>query len=55
MAEPKREAWITGIGIVSALGEGPEAHWQKLTAGQPSADTAKYAPHIVHQIGRAHV
>jgi 3-oxoacyl-[acyl-carrier-protein] synthase II len=48
MAEGKREAWITGIGIVSALGEGPDAHWQKLTAGQPGADTSKYAPFIVH-------
>ena len=30
MAEADREAWITGIGIVSCLGEGPQAHWQKL-------------------------
>ncbi len=29
MAEA-REAWITGIGIISCLGEGPQAHWQKL-------------------------
>ena len=25
MAEGTREAWITGIGIVSCLGEGPRA------------------------------
>jgi 3-oxoacyl-[acyl-carrier-protein] synthase II len=30
MADAKREAWITGIGIVSSLGEGPDAHWQRL-------------------------
>ena len=35
MAEAAREAWITGIGIVSCLGEGPEAHWQALMRGQP--------------------
>jgi 3-oxoacyl-[acyl-carrier-protein] synthase II len=50
MAEGAREAWITGIGIVSCLGEGPEAHWQKLMAAQPSADTATFAPFIVHPI-----
>ena len=36
MADAAREAWITGIGIVSCLGEGPEAHWQALERG-PSA------------------
>lgn len=50
MPEPAREAWITGIGIVSCLGEGPEAHWQKLMAGQPSADTTSFAPFIVHPL-----
>jgi 3-oxoacyl-[acyl-carrier-protein] synthase II len=50
MAEGTREAWITGIGIVSCLGEGPETHWQKLMAGQPSADAATFAPFIVHPI-----
>ena len=28
MADAPREVWITGIGIVSCLGEGPEAHWR---------------------------
>ena len=50
MAEGAREAWITGIGIVSSLGEGPDAHWQKLMAAQPSADMATFAPFIVHPI-----
>ncbi len=50
MAEAAREAWITGIGIVSCLGEGPQAHWQKLMAAHPSADTAMFAPFIVHPL-----
>ena len=50
MAEGTREAWITGIGIVSCLGEGPETHWQKLMAGQASADTTTFAPFVVHTI-----
>jgi 3-oxoacyl-[acyl-carrier-protein] synthase II len=50
MAETAREAWITGIGIVSCLGEGPDAHWQALNAGQPRADDKSFAPYIVHPI-----
>jgi len=50
MAEPRREVWITGIGIVSSLGEGAEAHWQKLNEGKPSADTQTFAPCVVHPI-----
>jgi 3-oxoacyl-[acyl-carrier-protein] synthase II len=50
MAEGAREAWITGIGIVSCLGEGPDAHWQKLMAAHPSADTTTFAPFIVHPL-----
>ena len=48
MAE--REVWITGIGIVSALGEGPEAHWQGLEAAKPTADATMFAPYIVHPL-----
>jgi 3-oxoacyl-[acyl-carrier-protein] synthase II len=50
MAEAAREAWITGIGIISCLGEGPEAHWQKLMAGAPSADATAFAPYVVHPL-----
>ncbi len=50
MAEAQREAWITGVGIVSTLGEGAQAHWQKLTEGRPSADTTTFAPFIVHPL-----
>ena len=37
MADAPREAWITGIGIVSCLGEGADAHWQ---ASRPSGKPA---------------
>lgn len=50
MANAPREAWITGIGLVSSLGEGPEAHWQKLMAGGPAADTTAFAPFVTHPI-----
>jgi 3-oxoacyl-[acyl-carrier-protein] synthase II len=50
MAETSRDVLITGIGVVSCLGEGPEAHWQALTAAQPHADTTTFAPYIVHPI-----
>ncbi len=50
MAHAEREAWITGVGIVSNLGEGAEAHWQKLMAGQPSADVTAFAPYVVHPL-----
>jgi 3-oxoacyl-[acyl-carrier-protein] synthase II len=45
-----RETWITGIGIVSCLGEGLDAHWQGLNAPPPAADATSFAPYIVHRI-----
>ena len=50
MAEAAREAWITGIGILSCLGEGAQAHWQKLMQAQPNADTTTFAPFVVHPL-----
>lgn len=50
MAEP-RDALITGIGLVSSLGEGVEAHWAALSgAGEfrPMVDEARLAPYPVH-------
>src|SRR5829696_6012683 len=44
------EAWITGIGIVSSLGEGVDAHWQALQDGRINADEATYAPYVVHPL-----
>jgi 3-oxoacyl-[acyl-carrier-protein] synthase II len=45
-----RETWITGIGIVSCLGEGPEAHWQGLANGKVHVDTAAFSPYVVHPL-----
>jgi 3-oxoacyl-[acyl-carrier-protein] synthase II len=50
MTEAAREGCITGIGIVSCLGEGPDAHWQKLTAGETTIEETKFAPYPVHPI-----
>jgi len=50
MADATREAWITGIGIVSCLGEGADAHWRKLMEAHPGADTATFAPFVVHPL-----
>ncbi|HEY6259341.1 MAG TPA: beta-ketoacyl-ACP synthase [Xanthobacteraceae bacterium] len=48
MADAAREAWITGVGVVSCLGEGPQAHWQALHAAPPPPDTASWAPFVIH-------
>ncbi|KAA5599609.1 beta-ketoacyl-ACP synthase [Blastochloris sulfoviridis] len=45
----RREAWITGIGLVSSLGEGLEAHYTALTSGAgPTVDETRFAPYPVH-------
>ena len=49
MTEPK-EAWITGIGIVSSLGEGLDAHWDALSARRINVDEKRFAPYIVHPL-----
>jgi 3-oxoacyl-[acyl-carrier-protein] synthase II len=43
-----REVWITGVGIISCLGEGIEAHWDGLSKPS-SADTTGFAPYVVHR------
>jgi 3-oxoacyl-[acyl-carrier-protein] synthase II len=50
MPEP-RDALITGIGLLSCLGEGADAHWQALNSGgafAPVLDTETFAPYAVH-------
>src|SRR5579872_2433593 len=50
MASP-RDALITGIGLVSCLGDGVEAHWAALTREggfQPVVDTTSFPPWPVH-------
>jgi 3-oxoacyl-[acyl-carrier-protein] synthase II len=50
MSKRPRETWITGVGIVSGLGEGPDVHWQALNAGKVNVETAAFRPHIVHPL-----
>ena len=47
-----RETWITGVGIVSCLGEGPDAHWQALDAGKTNVERTAFAPYLVHPLAR---
>jgi 3-oxoacyl-[acyl-carrier-protein] synthase II len=47
----RREVWITGVGLVSCLGEGLEAAWDHLERGDPPAyDDKSFAPYIVHPL-----
>ena len=52
MADASRDVWITGIGIVSCLGEGPEAHWRGLNEPTPIVDVKTFAPYAVHPLCR---
>jgi 3-oxoacyl-[acyl-carrier-protein] synthase II len=45
-----REAWITGIGIMSCLGEGLDAHWQGFADNTRVIDTETFAPFVVHPL-----
>ena len=47
---PRKEVWITGIGILSSLGEGLDAHWEALNAKRINVDEARFAPYIVHPL-----
>jgi 3-oxoacyl-[acyl-carrier-protein] synthase II len=49
MNQPK-EVWITGIGILSSLGEGLDAHWEALNAKRVNVDETRFAPYIVHPL-----
>ena len=50
MTRNDRQAWITGVGIVSSLGDSCEATWQGLMAGRPTLDRTSFSPYIVHPL-----
>jgi 3-oxoacyl-[acyl-carrier-protein] synthase II len=48
----RREVWITGVGLLTSLGEGLEATWNCFAAGNPPRyDDKSFAPYIVHSLG----
>jgi 3-oxoacyl-[acyl-carrier-protein] synthase II len=48
----RREVWITGVGLLTCLGEGLQAAWSHFERGDPpSYDDRSFAPYIVHQLG----
>jgi 3-oxoacyl-[acyl-carrier-protein] synthase II len=44
------EAWITGIGLATSLGEGPDANWDALSQRRINIDEQGFAPHMVHPL-----
>ncbi|MBH9994516.1 MULTISPECIES: beta-ketoacyl-ACP synthase [Bartonella] len=44
---------ITGIGLISSLGEGVEKHWEMLNASSisPRIDSESFSPYAVHALG----
>ncbi len=46
----RHETWITGIGLVSSLGDGLEANWNALRDGCINIDLKKYAPWMIHPL-----
>lgn len=49
----QREIWITGVGIVSAAGEGVDVHVNAmLTGAAPPVDRDSFAPYSVHPVAQ---
>lgn len=47
----RREVLITGVGLITCLGEGLEANWTHLQRGDPPPyDGKSFAPYIVHPL-----
>jgi len=51
-AHREEEVWITGVGLVSSLGEGCEAHWCRMANGgcEPVIDAVRFTPYPVHPL-----
>jgi 3-oxoacyl-[acyl-carrier-protein] synthase II len=50
MHDAPRDVWITGIGMVSCLGEGADAHWQGFEEQHLCVDGKRFAPFLVHPL-----
>jgi 3-oxoacyl-[acyl-carrier-protein] synthase II len=53
MAQEQTEVWITGIGLVSSLGDGVDVHWERLGPDQrpaPAVEQSRWAPYVVHPL-----
>ena len=47
----RREVWITGVGLLTCLGEGLESVWSHLERGySPPYDDKSFAPYVVHPL-----
>jgi len=48
----RREVWITGVGLLTCLGNGLDATWDSLVRGDlASHDDKTFAPYFVHPLG----
>lgn len=51
MGDNNTPVWITGIGLLSSLGEGTRAHWEAMNAAEPmNLDLDRFAPYPVHAL-----
>lgn len=51
MGDSAIPVWITGIGLLSSLGEGTQAHWDALDANKASnVDLERFKPYAVHAL-----
>ena len=50
MAEPRVPSSSPASASSRASVKEPDAHWQRLMDGRPSAETARFAPYVVHPV-----
>ncbi len=50
MAESQRDVWITGVGLISSLGEGIEAHGTAFGSQPARVNTSDWAPYLHHPL-----